>query len=433
MAGLKQAATSIFGIKRRMALVTACFLATFVTCILAVPAAQGQTFTVLHNFTGARDGANPLDGLTIDRNGNLYGTASAGGYQAPGCNNSYGNTGCGSVFELARSGTGWILRPLYDFQGGNDSGNPGYGLVFGPDGALYSVTNGAGGCNDYYVCGNVFRLAPPPTSCTSFICNWQETILHQFTGQPDGSLPASRVIFDSAGNMYGVTFFGGLYNGGIIYELSPSGGGWTENVLYSFNIDGTNGAGFPEGSLALDGAGNLYGAANCSAMLGCFYGEVWQLQPSQGSWNLNALFQFNGGNGYQPIGVLRDSSGNLFGTTFGDGGNESAAVYELSPSNGGWNYSQLYNYGGFGEDSTVALAMDSAGNLYGADSITGDGYIFKLTKSGNGWTFSRLHSFSGPDGAGATGQLVLDSAGNLYGTTTVGGAYGYGVIWEITP
>ena len=77
--------------------------------------------------------------------------------------------------------------------------------------------------------------------------------------------------------------------------------------------------------------------------------------------------------------------------------------------------------------------MDSAGNLYGADSITGDGYIFKLTRSGNGWTFSRLHSFSGPDGAGATGQLVLDSAGNLYGTTAVGGAYGYGVIWEITP
>ena len=77
--------------------------------------------------------------------------------------------------------------------------------------------------------------------------------------------------------------------------------------------------------------------------------------------------------------------------------------------------------------------MDSAGNLYGADSITGDGYIFKLTRSGNGWTFSRLHSFSGADGAGAVGTLVLDSDGNLYGTTVRGGTYGYGVIWEITP
>jgi hypothetical protein len=407
------------------------FVVTTMT-IAALPA-QAQTFQVLHNFTGGRDGANPLDGLTIDRNGNLYGTASAGGNQIYGCDNSYGTTGCGAVFELARSGAGWILRPLYDFQGGNDSGNPGFGVVFGPDGALYSLTNGGGGCNDDYMCGNVFRLAPPPTSCTSFICNWQETILHQFTGQPDGSLPASRVIFDSTGNMYGVTFFGGLYNGGVVYELSRNGSGWTENVIYSFNINGTNGEGFPGGQLAIDPAGDLYGAAGCSQMMGCFYGEVWQLQHSQGSWKLNALFQFNGGNGYQPIGVIRDSSGNLFGTTLGDGGNQSAAVYELSPSNGGWNYTQLYNYGGFGEDSTVALAMDSAGNLYGADSITGDGYIFKLTRSGNGWTFSRLHSFSGPDGAGATGQLVLDSAGNLYGTTAVGGAYGYGVIWEITP
>ena len=77
--------------------------------------------------------------------------------------------------------------------------------------------------------------------------------------------------------------------------------------------------------------------------------------------------------------------------------------------------------------------MDSAGNLYGADSITGDGYIFKLTHSQNGWTFSRLHSFSGPDGAFASGWIVIDSAGNLYGTTSGGGTYGYGVIWEITP
>src|SRR5271167_185513 len=126
-------------------------------------------------------------------------------------------------------------QALFDFQGGYDSGNPGNGVVIGPDGALYGLTNGAGGCNGYYICGNVFRLAPPPTFCASFICNWQETILHQFTGQPDGSLAASRVIFDSAGNMYGVTFFGGLYNDGAVYELSRNGGGWTEKIIYSFN------------------------------------------------------------------------------------------------------------------------------------------------------------------------------------------------------
>ena len=403
----------------------------FALATATTQSAQAQTFQVLHNFTGGQDGADPLDGLTIDRYGNLYGTASAGGHQAYGCSNSYGDTGCGGVFELARSGTGWILRPLYDFQGGNDSGNPGYGVVLGPDGALYGVA--AGSCSNYYICGYVFRLRPPATSCASFKCSWQETVLHQFTGMPDGSLPASRLIFDSTGNMYGVTFFGGLYNWGAAYELSPGGGGWTESVMYSFNSVQGLGVAFPGGQLAIDPSGNLYGAADCNTTLGCFYGAVWQLQPSQGSWTLNSLFQFNGYNGYQPVGVLRDASGNLYGTTFGDGGNESAAVYELSPYNGGWNYSQLYNYGGFGEDSTSSLAMDSAGNLYGADSIVGYGYIFKLTRSGSGWTFSRLHSFSGPDGSGATGNLVFDSNGNLYGTTVKGGSYGYGVIWEITP
>ena len=99
-------------------------MAGLLILLMAAIPAQAQTFQVLHNFTGGRDGANPLDGLTIGRAGNLYGTSSAGGDQVYGCDNSYGTTGCGAVFELARAGTGWILRPLYDFQGGNDFGNP---------------------------------------------------------------------------------------------------------------------------------------------------------------------------------------------------------------------------------------------------------------------------------------------------------------------
>jgi len=107
---------------------TIVFAVTVVT-----PIAQAQTFQVLHNFSGGQDGAGPLDGLTIGPNGNLYGTASAGGHQYSGCSNGWGQTGCGAVFELAPSGSGWILRPLYDFQGGSDYGNPEEGVVFGPD------------------------------------------------------------------------------------------------------------------------------------------------------------------------------------------------------------------------------------------------------------------------------------------------------------
>jgi uncharacterized repeat protein (TIGR03803 family) len=389
--------------------------------------ANAQTFQVLNNFTGGQDGSGPVGGLTIDRSGNLYGTASAGGYQDPGCNDgSWGFTGCGSVFELNRHGSNWIFKPLYDFQGGYDSGNPGQGVVIGPDGALYGVTNGVGGCNNYNICGNVFRLQPPPTFCATATCLWRETVLHQFSGQPDGSLPTSRVLFDSAGNMYGATVYGGAYNRGAAYELSPGDGGWTESVIYSFDS-----VGLPAGDVAIDPANNLYGAAYDNNFE-CCYGAVFQLQPSQSGWSLNHLYQFNGNDGYAPIGVFRDPSGNIFGVSTGDGGNESANIYELSPSNGGWNYSLVYNFQ-VGYTDASGLVMDSAGNLYGCNSELGDGYIFKLTPSGSGWIFTTLHTFSGSDGAGATGQIVIDSNGNLYGSTVRGGTYGYGVVWEITP
>lgn len=399
--------------------------------------AQAQTFQVLYNFTGGRDGANPLGGLTAGANGNLYGTASAGANQVSGCNNSsYGNTGCGSVFELARSGSGWILRPLYDFQGGTDPSNPSLGVVFGPDGALYGAA-GELTCSNYNACGDIFRLAPPPHICSSFLCYWQETVLHSFTGRPDGSYPDSLPIFDASGNMYGLTFFGGAGNVGAMYELTKSAGGWTESVPYSFTQDNPDhGVYWPGGQWTIDPAGNFYGTASCNITLSCFFGAVFQLQPEQSGWTLNDLFEFNGYDGYSPAGVIRDASGNLYGATSGDGlgGDDSAGIYELSPSNGGWNFTQLYNYDRFSEDNTGNLIMDSAGNLYGTNSITGFGSVFKLSPSGSGWTFTTVYTFTGgSDGEGPGGQLVLDSAGNLYGVAWKGGKYGQGVIWEITP
>jgi hypothetical protein len=406
-----------------------------VAVVFALPtvvtqSAQAQTFQVLHNFTGGRDGAGPLDGVTLDHNGNLYGTASAGGNQVYGCGNGWGQTGCGAVFELARSGSGWILRPLYDFQGGADYGNPGLGVVLGPDGALYGSTGSGGNC-DYNTCGGIFRLRPPPTSCASFVCDWQETVLHQFTGQPDGSYPASRLIFDPSGNMYGVTFFGGLYNEGAAYELSLQNGGWAENVIYSFNPNLGLGTSLPNGPLVLDRAGNLYGTGYCNEIDGC-YSAVWQLQPSQSGWNFSNIYTFNGFNGYELTGVISDPAGTLYGFTDGGVGNGSETAYELSPSNGGWTYDLVYNLGSEGNLSPPA--MDSAGNLYGSNIIYGYGTVFKLTRSGNTWTYSTLYTFSGgTDGEFPVGTMVVDSNGNLYGTTVKGGTYGYGVIWEITP
>ena len=217
-------------------------------------------------------------------------------------------------------------------------------------------------------------------------------------------------------------------------ELSPGNGSWTESIIYSFNRNNQDlGVTLPAGDLAIDPEGNLYGAAYGNDTLGCCYGAVYQLQPSQSGWSLSSLYQFNGQNGYAPFGVIRDPSGNLFGVTTGADGNDSGTIYELSPSNGGWTYSLVYDFGFV--DHASGLVMDSVGNLYGVNySPFSDGYVFKLTPSGSGWAFTTLHTFSGSDGSAPNGQLVLDSAGNLYGITTeTGGTDNDGVVWEITP
>jgi uncharacterized repeat protein (TIGR03803 family) len=414
-------AVSIFDVNLRQKTIVLVSLTILALAFAIVPAAHAQTFTVLHNFTGGSDGANPLNGLTIDAAGNLYGTASAGGLRVSGCENYEGTYGCGTVFEMKPSGSGWVLTPLYEFPGGANNSNPSLGVVFGPDGALYGVA-GTG----------LYRLAPGPTRCASFLCSWQENLLYTFQGQPDASDPSSRVIFDSTGNMYGVSYFGGTYNDGAIFQVTHPGSGWTESVIHSFNSEGGESQGLPEGSLVIDHSGDLYGTTDCSATLGCFWGAVWELQPSQSGWNLTNPYQWGIGQGYQPVGVISDSAGNLYGTDFGDGGSDiPGAIYELSPSGGGWNYTQLYGYP-IG-DLANGLVMDSAGNLYGGDFEYGYGYIFKLSNSGNGWTFTTLHTFSQSDGEFPQGPIVIDKKGNLYGTTIKGGLYGYGVVWEITP
>jgi hypothetical protein len=205
---------SIFDVNLRQKTMVLISLSILAFAFAIVPAAHAQTFTVLHNFTGGHDGANPLNGLTIDAAGNLYGTASAGGQRVSGCENYEGSYGCGTVFEMTPSGSGWVLKLLYEFPGGANNSDPALGVVFGPDGALYGVA-GTG----------LYRLVPPPTRCAAFRCSWQENLLYTFQGQPDASAPSSRVIFDSTGKMYGVSYFGGAYGNGAIFQLTHSGGG----------------------------------------------------------------------------------------------------------------------------------------------------------------------------------------------------------------
>jgi uncharacterized repeat protein (TIGR03803 family) len=395
-------------------------LALFLFALVTTQATQAQTFTVLHAFTSGQDGANPYAGLTIDKAGNLYGTAYAGGIND-----------AGTVFKLTRKGSGWRFNSLYSFANGNDGADPASGVIFGPDGSLYGATNHGGGSGF----GTVFNLRPPVTACKAAMCSWTETTLHRFAAGPDGHQPTGDVIFDNAGNIYGICESGGAFGYGAIYELTPSGGNWTESVLYSFT-DGEDGN-QPYDGVILDNAGNLYGTAiyggvnNCTG--GC--GTVFELMPQGSKWVENTLYLFQGSDdGDHPYaGLILDPLGNLYGAT----SSNAFSVFELTPSGGSWAFSRLYNspFGGLGP--AARLTMDAAGNLYGTTVLNGKndaGSVFKLTPSNGTWIYTSLHDFTGgSDGAEPWSNVIFDTQGNLYGTASEGGANGYGVVFEITP
>ena len=406
--------------------------------------APAQTYTVIHNFTGGADGAGP-GGLIIDAGGNLYGAASGGGLSSQNCDGT-----CGVVFKLKSSGQGWVLTPLYQFQGGSDGTHPG-SVVFGPDGTLYGTTvSGGVSCpsDTQYGCGTVFNLRPQPSACKSALCPWTESVLYRFAGgSNDGAIPLGQPAFDKAGNFYGATYEGGVYTincgfgrnwCGTVFELSPSNGGWTESLPYMFT--GGNDGANPEAGLTLDAAGNLYGTAVSNGA--GEDGTVFALTRSGSDWTENTLFSFTGSNGgaYPAAGLIFDPAGNLYGTTE-FGGNGHGTVFELSPSGSGWTFNQVYAFaGGFGLDGPLAPVLrDSAGNLYGTTFEVGGGAnvgeVFELSPSNGGWTYTVLHYFTDDHGDGGlpSGALALDAHGNLYGTTSTGGTYQLGTVWEITP
>ncbi len=406
----------------------AAFLLALLMIVLATQV-HAQTFTVLHNFAGGMDGGSPYAGLTLDAAGNLYGTTAEGAIQSGHCYPQ----GCGGVFKLKRTNSGWLFSPLYLFQGKADSGGPYAGLTFGRDGTLYGAASGEGTGS----CGTAFNLKPPPAACTSALCYWSMTVIHSFSGA-DGCDPFSSVIFDQEGNLYGTT------GRGSVYELSPSNGGWSETLLHNFGYgDGA----FPGyGPLIFDKAGNLYGTTsaggdlNCEPGLGC--GVVYQLTPSGAGWIDTTLYEFqDGSDGAFPNGgVVLDASGNLYGTTTQGGSGYGGTVFELSAFNGYWNFNLLYSLTGGNQNVGGAwgtLVMDAAGNLYGTTAnggIYGEGAVFKLTPSNGGWTYTSLHDFVySTDGCTPYDSIIFDGSGNIYGTAAGGGAYDHGTVWEITP
>jgi uncharacterized repeat protein (TIGR03803 family) len=360
---------------------------------LATSTARAQTFTVLHSFGGGAGGKYPYGGLVRDAAGNLYGTTREGG------DISTGNPGYGMVFELASPGkeTG-----LYSFQGGADGSTPYAGLIFDGSGNLYGTTY-LGGTGEG---GTVFKL-------TQSGGVWAENVLHGFAGEPgDGSGPFSALVMDAEGNLYGTTPYGGLGRG-TVFELNSSG---TETLLFSF--PGGSDGDLPKAGLLMDAGGNLYGTTVVGGVNGS--GTVFKLTPSDGGWTESVLYSFQGGaDGRGPeAGLIMDGAGNLYGTTYAGGSFSYGAVFKLAPSGSGWTQSVVYSFQG-GTDGAVpkaGLVMDTAGNLYGTTSAgggtgnNGSGYgtVFSLDKTGKE---TILHSFTGGGRWWPSGLWKLGSCG----------------------
>jgi uncharacterized repeat protein (TIGR03803 family) len=289
------------------------------------------------------------------------------------------------------------------------------------------------------------------TAVPSFAAS-KEKVLFSFNGT-DGAYPASSLIFDRAGNLYGTTF-GGPDDMGAVVELVPgTNGKWSEKVPYGFCsvyrcADGFN----PYAELIFDKAGNLY-STTVSGPLGGGdnFGVVFELLRGRNDkWAEKVLFhptRYEDGVLSQ-AGLIFDAEGNLYGTASQGGAFGAGTVFQLVPSkNGRWTHKVLHSFGSGGDGSypLAGLAIDKEGNLYGTTSDGGAhgsgcsgqgcGTVFKLTPGKDGrWTERVLHSFGhGNDGFFPPGGLILDSEGRLYGTTEFGGtALGAGTVFQLT-
>jgi uncharacterized repeat protein (TIGR03803 family) len=375
--------------------------------LTTTPWAQAQSFGVVHNFTGGTDGANPLNGLTMDAAGNLYGTTMAG------------SGSHGVAYEISASGKKTLLHAF----AGKDGSSPQGFLLLDSAANLYGTT-AAGGAHNL---GTVFKIA-----------GTTETVLYSFAGKTDGANPMAGLAMDAAGNLYGTTSVGGSHAKGTVFELSPpiqAGGLWSERVLYSFTA-GTDGA-VPVGGVSLDASGNLYGTTSAGGAYG--FGTVFQLIPGT-AWTENTLHEFqNGDDGAVPYaGLVADQAGNFYGAATEGGNNGGGTIFELTPSNGSWNFTVIYSVPGWGISGSFRnITLDPAsGNLYGTTHCDGNynsGTVYALTPSGGSWDYSLLYTFTGGgDGLYSFSNLVL-SQGKLYGTTKYGGTKGKGVVFEVTP
>jgi uncharacterized repeat protein (TIGR03803 family) len=369
------------------------WFASALAVIMTAPAHASEV--VLHNFGCPPKGAEPYAALIADSMGNFYGTTANGGA-----------AGVGVVYKLDATGYETVL---YSFMGGNDGANPYSGVIGDSAGNLYGTTY-QGGAAGF---GVVYKLDS----------TGHETVLYSFTGGDDGGRPYAGVISDPAGNLYGTAYQGGTAGFGVVYKLDTAG---QETVLYSF-------ADFADGeepnAVIGDGAGSFYGTTRSGGTEGL--GVVFELDATGHETVLHNFFTAEDDGSGPYAGLIRDSAGNLYGTTTAGGSGMAGVVFKLDTAG---NETVLYSFPGAVDGSypNAGVIRDPAGNLFGTTYQGGTGHagvVYKLDSTGHE---SVLYNFTGgADGANPYGGVVRDSAGNIYGTALLGGTANKGVVYKL--
>ena len=336
------------------------------TVFQLTPTPDGWVHTVLYSFTGGADGGEPYKGVTLDHEGNLYGTAVTGG--SGSCEG-----GCGVVYKLTNSGGTWTQSVIHAFTGGDDGSGPGARVTVDQSGNVYGMAPTGGA----YGLGTIYKIHQVGGA-------WDFRVIHAFTGGADGSSGSAGRMILRKGSLYGAATAGGNHGSGVVFQLTQSGAaGWNFRTIYSFQ--GQPDGSFPYGALLFDSSGNIYGTTYYGGANGI--GAVYKLSPRLvGEWDENVIYSFqNGSDGNSPISnLVFDTVGNLYGTT-SEGGLGSGVIFKLSSVGvRQWTETIVHSFqgapdGGFPYNGMV---VDRFGNFYGATVHGGkhdDGCVYKFT------------------------------------------------------
>ena len=359
--------------------------------------ASAQTESILYNFPGG----NPQSGVTFDGNGNIFGTTVFGGAN-----------GAGTVWELSSTGTYSLLYSFGDSL--TDGSGPVAGVTIDSHGNLFGTTR-AGGANG---AGTVWEISSSNTY----------SVLYSFgASTTDANDPSAGVTVDASGNLYGVTEFGGANGKGAVWEISASN---TYSILYSFGASGGDAA-YPVANVVFDSNGNMFGTSAYGGLYGG--GAIWEI-TSTGSYSVYHSLGSSSSDGANPLaGVAFDAYGDMYGTTKTGGASGVGTVWEITASG---TYGTLHSFGSSSSDGSgpnAGVTVDNSGNLFGTTTAGGSsnaGAVWEITSVG---TYQLIYSFGAfsNDAATPIGGVTCDASGNLYGSTSIGGASNYGTLWKI--